>query len=62
MVLQNIESLLRTVKNKVPETDEYNELKNKASVITSKAAMRGQGKTGHAGKPSGTSLFYTATS
>jgi hypothetical protein len=32
-----------------------------ASVVTSKAAMRGQGKTGHARKPSRTSLFYTAS-
>jgi hypothetical protein len=32
------------------------------SVVTSKAAMRGQGKTGHAQEPSGTSWFYTAAS
>ena len=32
----------------------------RTSVVTSKAAMRGQGKTGHARKPSRTSLFYTA--
>src|ERR1700756_3582221 len=31
-----------------------------ASVVTSKAAMRGQCKTGHARKPSGTRLFYSA--
>jgi len=31
-----------------------------ASVVTSQAAMRGQCKTGHARKPSGTRLFYSA--
>jgi len=36
------------------------ELCRQPSVVTSKAAMRGQCKTGHARKPSGTRLFYSA--
>jgi predicted HTH transcriptional regulator len=36
------------------------EAAQEASVVTSKAAIRGQCKTGHARKPSGTRLFYSA--